>query len=158
MEDIIKFIILGALILFIIFAIVIPNLDSRASNPAAAISTLRTLSSAQELYNTRWKRYANLAELYRANMIGELLGKATNPEHAKSGYYFRMSLTEDSWSCVAIPVYPGSSGGRSFFIDETGEIREEPCMSKNDPRANKKSPTLEEASRKRAWEIELKNR
>jgi len=148
---------LGILCIVIVFFSV-PYWYSPCGSPeAAAISALRTLSSAQELYNTRWSKYGNMTELHKADTIDAVLAEATTPEHSKSGYYFRMSPGEDGWSCVALPAEPGYTGERSFFIDETGEIREEPCMSKSDPPANRNSPTQEEA-RRREWEMELKDR
>jgi predicted RNA-binding Zn-ribbon protein involved in translation (DUF1610 family) len=117
----------------------------RPANEASAISVLRTLSSAQELYCTRYGYYATLPQLANANMIDTVLANATTPQRAKYGYYFQLTLvfkaagvsvTQTGWQCTALPAEPGVTGTRSFFIDETGVIYFAPCESSSDPPAS----------------------
>jgi hypothetical protein len=112
------------------------------TSEALAISTLRTISSAQELYKTRFERYASLSELGKAKMIDRVLVEAASPEHPKTGYYFILKHGGSNWSCIALPVRPGDSGNRSFHIDETGRIRFEKCESEQDRPAGPDSPEL----------------
>ncbi len=128
----------------IIAAIAIPNLlESKvAANEAMAISSLRTISSFQELFHTRYDRYGTLAELDSMNFMDSSLADATNPKSAKHGYYYRLTAGEEEWSCTALPAAPGKTGGRSFFINEVGVIYFRPCKSKDDPLADEHSSTL----------------
>lgn len=111
----------------------------RNANEAMAISVLRTLSSAQELFNTRYGRYAsNLAALGNANMIDQVLAGAIMPQRAKSGYFFLFKSTQTGWQCAAMPAEPGKTGSRSFYIRQDGVVYHTPCNSEDDPPA---SPT-----------------
>jgi ribosomal protein S27E len=113
------------------------------ANEASAISALRTLSSAQELFCTRYGTYGDLDDVYQANMIDVRLAQATEDGVPKSGYVFVVeSSGSSSWTGIAFPAEPGVTGGRSFFIDETGVIRWEPCRSWSDQRAGPNSPPL----------------
>ena len=114
-------------IIAIIAAIAIPNLleSKKAANEAGAISTLRTLSSAQELYNTRFAQYGEMTQLALANMIDAVLAGSTTTDSPKSGYFYTMGVDTSgagSWCCESEPV-ANTTGTRSFFIDQTGVIR-----------------------------------
>jgi len=111
-------------IIAIIAAIAIPNLleSKKAANEAAAISALRTVSSAQELYNTRYARYGSLTQLDAANMIDSVLAGATQASSAKSGYYFNMRTGTGVWCCGARAATWGTTGERSFRISQEGVI------------------------------------
>jgi len=128
----------------IIAAIAIPNLleSKTAANEAYAISRLRTISAAQELFYARYERYGTLDELDTANMVDSVLARAIIPEKAASGYYYRLSVGQEEWSCTALPARPGRTGTRSFFIDETGVIYFSRCNSTSDPPADVDSPVL----------------
>ncbi len=113
-------------IIAIIAAIAIPNLlRSRiAANEAAAIGSLRTLSSAQENYrnNSGTGTYGTLAQLTAATppYIDSALGAGTS-----RGYTVAVVGTPDadSWGASAVPTTVGTSGNRGFFVDESGVIR-----------------------------------
>ena len=111
-------------IIAIIAAIAIPNLleSKKAANEAAAISALRTVSSAQELYNTRYSEYGTLTELDAANMIDSVLAQAQTATSAKSGYYFYMREGTGAWCCGARAATWGTTGERSFRISQDGVI------------------------------------
>jgi type II secretory pathway pseudopilin PulG len=128
----------------IIAAIAIPNmLQSRtAANEASAIASLRTLSVAEEMFLSMYERYGSLEELGNVNFIDAELACATGPDRPKSGYYFTLTLGQDGWSCVAMPVEPGKTGTRSFFVDQNGDIRFRLCNSRNDPPADAASTPL----------------
>ena len=130
----------------ILLAVYLPPLFESGPSPAneaAAISALRTLSSAQELFNTRYGTYGDMDGLYQANMIDVRTAQATEDGVPKSGYVFIVQFSgSSSWTGIALPADPGVTGSRSFFIDETGVIRAETCESWNDQPAGPNSPPL----------------
>ena len=110
-------------IIAIIAAIAIPSLLAAriSGNEASAISSLRTLSTVQEQYRTRFGQYSSsLGDLNTAGYVDNVLGTGT-----KSGYNFTgMSATGNTaWSVNADPSTPGTTGERGFFVDQTGVIR-----------------------------------
>ena len=124
-------------IIAIIAAIAIPNLlDARkAANEADAISFMRSIHSAENLYREQDKDgngtldYAGtLNHLFDYGLLkgGEV---ATGYYYRRAGYRFghnRPSATHTSlfrWSYIAWPQEQGDSGDRAFFLDQTGVIR-----------------------------------
>jgi hypothetical protein len=96
---------------------------SGGHNEPYAISQLRTIHSAQELYLTRYGTYGSFADLSSVNMIDPVLASATSPASVKSGYYFSLTLETDAWwCCTARPGTPGVSGDRCFRIATDGMI------------------------------------
>jgi hypothetical protein len=91
----------------------------QGASEAATISALRTLSSAQELYNMRFGTYAgNLQMLAEKNMISQQLATGV-----RSGYIIDMQADgANGWNVTARPLVPGKDK-RYFYIDETGVIR-----------------------------------
>jgi len=55
-------------------------------------------------------------------MINIILANATSPSSPKSGFFYILKLTPEGWSCTAIPSEPGTTGERSFFINQYGII------------------------------------
>ncbi len=114
----------------IIAAIAIPNLMAarRAANEGAAIRSLRTIHAAEQTYQATSGRgrYGNLSDLQRDSLISSDLASGT-----KSGYRFKLEVIPSGrnglseFEVVAIPTDYGSTGRRSFFIDNTGVIRGE---------------------------------
>ncbi len=110
-------------IIAIIAAIAIPSLLAAriSGNEASAISSLRTLSTTQEQYRTRFGAYSSsLTDLQSNNYIDNVLSTGS-----KSGYLFAgMSATGNTaWSINADPATPGTTGERGFFVDQSGVIR-----------------------------------
>ncbi|NNF00909.1 MAG: prepilin-type N-terminal cleavage/methylation domain-containing protein [Pyrinomonadaceae bacterium] len=114
------------IIIAIVAAIAIPSLlaSRRAANEASAISSLRTIHSAQATYfgttggNTS---YATLAQLGTDGLIDTTLAGG-----AKSGYGFVMTLVAVSFNgyCAeANPTTPGVTGtGRRVFAGQTSGV------------------------------------
>ena len=130
----------------VIAGIVIPVTlaESRTGlNEGMAIVSLRTLCSAQEFFYAKFDRYGTLDELLREDMLDFSLARATKAENASNGYYFRLTVENEKWSCVAMPAEPGKTGGRSFFINETGGMTFKPCNSNNDAPADIDSSPLD---------------
>jgi prepilin-type N-terminal cleavage/methylation domain-containing protein len=108
-------------IIAIIAAIAIPSLLNarKAGNEASAISSLRTLTTVNEQYRTRFQSYSDaLASLLAENYIDNVLGSGT-----KSGYGFTYTGGANTWSCNADPTTAGTTGDRHFFVDQSGVIR-----------------------------------
>lgn len=116
----------------IIAAIAIPTLlvSKMAANEASAISALRTMSSAQELYWTRneiYGDYFNLCDGDRNKYIDERLAMA-DPDHprhtGKSGYSIDIWVSEDGsdWYAIATPELWEKDGARNFKIGREGII------------------------------------
>ena len=163
-------------IIAIIAAIAIPNLLSARlnANETSAISTLRSISSAQAQFQTSAKvdvdndgtgefglfREMSGAIGVRTAADASTVGNVMNPpvlsgafrtfnansEVSRSGYLFHMvlpgaagigvpevaagalgaaldsDLSETSWCCYAWPSSYSTSGNRTFFVNQTGDI------------------------------------
>ncbi len=108
-------------IIAIIAAIAIPSLLNarKAGNEASAISSLRTLTTVNEQYRTRFSEYGpELTDIQAADYIDSVLGGGT-----KSGYTFTYTGSTNTWAVSAAPVTLATTGDRSFFVDQTGVIR-----------------------------------
>ena len=114
------------IIIAIVAAIAIPNLlaSRRAANEASAISSLRTIHSAEATYqatigqNTAYS--ATLLELSTAaggNLIDGTLGAG-----AKSGYAFVEHGASQIYCATAAPTTAGTTGDRYFAVSEPGVI------------------------------------
>jgi hypothetical protein len=146
----------------VILAIALPNLYAarRAANEGSAIKSLRIIHAAEATYQSTAGRgaFGSLEDLRRQNLIPGELASGT-----RSGYRFKIEMVNDSYNglpgfmAVAVPTDYGSTGNRSFFVDETGVIRVTEIQgmeaSKYDaplddsPRnrsASRRSPVLEE--------------
>src|SRR5215471_18472632 len=114
-------------IILLIAAIAIPNILAarRAAFQAVAVNSLREIHTAEERYQMRKGKghYGTLAELQSESLI--------TPEMAGGihwGYRFKIEVGKDGsdgWEGFATPTEYGSTGVRSFFIDETGILRGE---------------------------------
>ncbi len=107
----------------VIAAIAVPNLlaSARAANEGSAISSLRTISSAEATYQSNFRNFATLEELAANGLIDPRLGSGT-----KNGYTFRLvidSSNPEEFAVTGVPVSYGTSGRRSFYVDETFVIR-----------------------------------
>jgi len=109
-------------IIAIIAAIAIPSLLNarKAGNEASAISSLRTLTTVNEQYRTRFGEYSDgLSSLSTTNYIDSVLGAGT-----KSGYTFTYTRTNSNqWDVVSDPESSGVTGDRGFYVDQSGVIR-----------------------------------
>jgi prepilin-type N-terminal cleavage/methylation domain-containing protein len=124
-------------VIAILAAIAIPNLLSsrKAANESSAISSLRTLVSAQETFRARSASHLYASSLTGANTVALFVadGDAANlidPVLAtgiKSGYTFSAPVSTDAFAntygFTAAPTTVGSSGDRFFSVDQTGVIR-----------------------------------
>jgi hypothetical protein len=104
----------------------------KSANEAAAISSLRTLSTVSEQYRNRNERYpSDIQELMEEGLIGSELASGE-----KNGYTFKVTGSIAVWSCQASPQQPGQTGDRYFFVDQTGVLRlsaDGPATAASDP-------------------------
>jgi len=144
-------------IILIIAAIAIPNLmrARMAANEASAVGSMRTVTTGEISYQAaNWYNGAvpvgfsvKLADL-GANggacatngaptstatcLIDDVLAKAITPGTAKSGYYFLYAPVATSgvntgFTVNGNPAFPGQTGNRYFFTDQSGVIRANPA-------------------------------
>jgi len=110
-------------IITIIAAVAVPSLISSkvAANESSAISSVRTITTAQFTYAATLGSgtySADLPTLQGASLIDNALGGGS-----KDGYNFTTSSGADTFTVTAVPVDPGVTGERGFFSDQTGVIR-----------------------------------
>ena len=126
-------------IIGIIAAIAIPNLlaSRRAANEASAISSIRTLSSAEEAYRSTFgggAQFADFAALAAQQMVDISLSSATSVASAKSGYVYSV-ITASGGSNFCAGAAPASdfTGTRNFSSDEPGVIYVHPLAVASPP-------------------------
>ena len=132
-------------IILIIAAIAIPNLmrSKMAANEASAISSMRSINTAQVAYNAT---YPDMGYSTALTVLGPPSGSAScvNNNDAtsanaclldnvlssgtKAGYYFKIasssSTPNPTYQSYADPITAGASGQRHFYSDATGVIRQ----------------------------------
>jgi type IV pilus assembly protein PilA len=111
----------------VIMGMALPNfkMTRKAADETGAVSSLRQLSDAQELYRPRQNPpcYApSLQRLRAAGLVDEVLANGS-----KSGYDFMVNGIPglNTYAFTATASVQGSSGDRSFYVDHTGVIRME---------------------------------
>jgi hypothetical protein len=89
-----------------------------AANEIAAMARLRSIANAEALYMVEANnRYATLDELTKKGLVNDpMRGKLT-------GYSFEVQVKAGGFEAIAVPLQPGISGKRSFYIDETNVLR-----------------------------------
>jgi len=109
-------------VLAILLVLAIPRMATarKAANETSAVSSLRTLSSCQTMFRTRFGTYGTVSNLQTNGFVDENF-----LDGVKSGYRFvtNAAPTRDSWSITAEPINPGVTGDRYFYTDESGVIR-----------------------------------
>jgi type IV pilus assembly protein PilA len=127
------------LIILVIAAIAIPNLlkSKMASNESSAMATMRTYSNALTTYAAQCPAtgypasFINLSpgagDCNNAALVDAVLGVAAP---VKAGYSFAYrnpgtsgGVAGSSYDINANPLTRGTTGQRSFFIDQTGLMR-----------------------------------
>lgn len=108
-------------IIGIIASIAVPGLRRARlyANSGSAIQSLRTITSAEYMYERTRRTYATLDTLFAQALIhGDLA------DGYKSGYTFVIQVgpTSKTFTCTAAPD-SDSSTLDYFFVDETGVIR-----------------------------------
>lgn len=109
------------MIIGIIASIAVPGLRRarQYANSGSAVHSLRTVTTAEYMYERTQKVYATLNTLFIETLINSDLG-----DGYKSGYTFSIQLgaTSKTFTCTATP--DSDTGPLDhFFVDETGVIR-----------------------------------
>ena len=108
-------------ILMIIMAFAIPGLRRARNNANAgsAVQSLRTLTTAEYLYEKKFKQYGTLAQLAPEGTIDSHLANGL-----KSGYTFTLTLPAGNkhFSISASPL-DDPAQLTHYFVDDTGVIR-----------------------------------
>jgi type IV pilus assembly protein PilA len=117
-------------IIGIIAAIAIPNLlaSRRAANEASAISTIRTVNSAEATFSSTVGNgsYGTLDNLKDQSLVDEKVGNMDSD--VKSGYFMNIAVTDndadDANEAYVVGAAPNtaSTGARIFSSDESGII------------------------------------
>lgn len=119
-------------IIGILVAIAVPNYRSsrRASNESAAISSLRSIGSAQLMYRQMFGGNVNFATSLTdlgpggSNLLDDVMGGGATVN--KSGYQFSLAGTGPDFEANADPITPGVTGKRHFYMNVPGVIRFNP--------------------------------
>jgi prepilin-type N-terminal cleavage/methylation domain-containing protein len=112
------------IIIAIVAAIAIPNLlaSRRAANEASAVSSLRTIHSAQATYFATVPAsppsYGTLVQLNTAGLIDSALGAATSQ---KSGYTFNVTLGPQIYCATGVPQ-SATTGTNYYGVETEGVI------------------------------------
>jgi type IV pilus assembly protein PilA len=131
-------------IILIIASIAIPNFlrSKMASNEASAVSSLRTINTAEVAYFTTYSNQGYSVDLVSlggaapcavattaaACLIDNVLASASVVP-GKTGYVFTYAAVAGgggittTYTVSGLPVTPGSSGQRGFYTDQTGVLR-----------------------------------
>lgn len=106
-------------IIALIAAIAIPNLRRarQAANAASAKQSLRTITTAQYMYERKYGVYGTLAQLAPEGTLDSVLQTGT-----KSNYVFALTATATSFSCTATPL-EDPTRLEHFYVDQTSVIR-----------------------------------
>lgn len=119
-------------IIGIIAAIAIPNLlaSRRAANEAAAVSAIRTITTAEEAYHATYgggSTFTDLDGLANKQLIDRTLAAATSVGNARSGYiYSVVTTTTGPTFCAGAAPATANTGSRNFSSDTPGLIYEHP--------------------------------
>lgn len=94
---------------------VIPKANTSARDGAARVQ-MRTIYRAEEAFKGKKGRYGTIAELVE---MGDL---NTDPKDDKL-FKYSITASEDRFECIGTPMIYGTTGARSYFIDNTGRLR-----------------------------------
>ena len=119
-------------IILIIATIALPKLNRAKmyAHETAAIKTMQTIHTAQTQYQSQFGRFAaSLTELgppqsgqagpQSADLIDNNLASGE-----KSGYKFTVTGNSSGYVISAVPVAYNSTGSRTFYSDQTMQIRQ----------------------------------
>jgi len=116
-------------IIGIVAAIAIPNLlaSRRAANEASAISSMRTIGTAESTYASTLGAgvYGTFPQLEGASLIDNKLAN-TSASSLKSGYYFVITGPDGSGYNTNGTSSSANVGSRRFSSDESGIIYADP--------------------------------
>jgi len=108
-------------VISLIAAIAIPNLRKarQSANKASAVQSLRTITTAEHLYKSKYLQYGTLAQIAPEGTLDSTLGSGV-----KSSYSFTITVSTnpDGFAVNATP-FEDPTTLTYFFVDETAVIR-----------------------------------
>jgi type IV pilus assembly protein PilA len=131
--SLIELLVVISIILIILF-FAVPKMTSIQSNAreTGAISTMKTIYAAQIQYQSTFNKFAStMAQLgppagtggtEGPESAGLIAGSLASGE--SSGYLFTMTATPAGYTVSAVPKTFGTTGRRTFYLDQTGVIRQ----------------------------------
>jgi type IV pilus assembly protein PilA len=137
-------------IILVILSIALPQMGKSQmhARETAAKKTLNTIYTVEAQYEGQFGQYATtLAQLGPPASAGAAEGPqaaglipASLASGSTGGYNYAMTATPGGWAVTAVPKTYNSTGRVSFYIDQTGVIREnwgqEPATAQS-PESNK---------------------
>ncbi len=112
-------------IIAIVLAMAIPSIRNArlAANESSAVSSLRSLYTAEQMHRTRFGNFTNVADLKTLG-FAEAFDFYQSVNLSKAGYgFFFHTLSAGRWRIRANPLRAGSTGTRWFVIYDDGVIR-----------------------------------
>jgi type IV pilus assembly protein PilA len=113
-------------IIGIIAAIAIPNLlaSRRAANEASAISSLRTVGTAESEYSSTlgFGSYGDLNALKAGSLLDTSVTAAIDATHVKSGYFYNITGAGAGGYQSGAARQSNNTGTRNFCSNEAGVI------------------------------------
>jgi len=113
-------------IIGIIAAIAIPNLlaSRRAANEASAISSLRTIGTAESTFSSTvgGGSYGDMDDLTDNGLVDTSIGDAVNASTVKSGYFYGITNAGAGGYQSGAARGTDNNGTRNFCSDEAGVI------------------------------------
>jgi hypothetical protein len=110
-----------------------PSPAAKKANEASAVGALRTIATGEAILRARPQAsgYSTLGGLRAWDLVDDALASGT-----KQGYRFAIVAPDKStWSATAVPLEPGETGDRTFFIDESGVVRSEGAPAEAGPKS-----------------------
>jgi prepilin-type N-terminal cleavage/methylation domain-containing protein len=112
-------------IIAILAALAVPTLMRQRiqTNETVAVENLRTISTAQTMFNAHYLRYGTFEELALGDGGVAFLDGTWSQDIEKQQYRYTITdLTNDTYRVTATPTNPGNTGIRSFAVDTSGVI------------------------------------
>ena len=112
-------------IIIVLAAIGIPNLLRARfnANESAAVLNLSTISTQAQIYRgTNLSYPIGLASMVSPNAVPPYINSVLGGG-LKQGYSFELTGATNTFTVKAYPEVQGTTGSRSFFVDETGVIK-----------------------------------
>jgi type IV pilus assembly protein PilA len=110
-------------VILIIVTIAVPNYRKQQllANEASVLSEMQTFYVAQTQFLSQYGRYAS-----SAGELGPPVGLISKTLAAGShhGYSYTVTGTASGFTVSAVPLQFGSSGSRTFFMDETRTVHQ----------------------------------
>ncbi len=110
-------------ILFVLLLFAAMDKGLPVTEEQIAISNLRTISSAQEVYYKEHGIFGTPEGLRKSDLIPVSLADLMTHQTTHYKYRYGCTFGEQEWSCVAVPVEIGEGHSRSFFVDQNGPVR-----------------------------------